>query len=89
MPFKDYNQKIKYNNLHNPDRVNHFRDNGKNIRLNLRGFKKRLYVCEFCGSIGKTDFHEYSSNPKEVIELCRDCHRFITIGTFNENKLFL
>jgi len=88
MPFKNYEDKIKYNNIHNPDRVHHYRY-GKSLRVWLSGIKKRLYVCELCAEVGKTEFHEYTSNPKEVIELCHECHDFIRLNKFDENKLFL
>ena len=41
------------------------------------------------GDIGKTEFHEWVDNkPKFVIEVCHDCHEFIKLKTFDENKLF-
>ncbi len=86
MPFKDYNKKLEYNHNY----VKHYRDNGKGfeqINLNLMG-KKRLYVCESCFDVGRTEFHELTNNPHDNIELCKFCHNLITLQNFDELKAF-
>lgn len=82
MPYKNYSDKIRYNNLHNPNRV---ASRNINKRVNLNGIKNRCYVCEFCGSIWNTEFHEYNGNPKNVFELCHECHEDCHVGKFNED----
>lgn len=85
MPFKDYNRKLEYNRNY----VKHYRGIEEGLRLNLNGIKKRLYVCELCGDVGNTQFHEFTSNPLEVVEVCHDCHEFIRLDKFDENKMFM
>lgn len=91
MPYKNYENKIRYNQLHNPNRVGHYRDNKEGcIRFNLNGIKNRNYVCELCGDFGKTEFHEISkNNPYDVLECCVFCHTQIRLQTFDDSKLFM
>ena len=85
MPYKNKADKLKYDKEHNKNRVNSLQA-GKRVRLRD---KNRTYVCELCGQIGKTSFHEYNSNPHHVIEVCDDktmdcCHFKLHNNLFNE-----
>ena len=85
MPYKNYMDKIRYNNFHNPNRVN----SSKYGRINLNNIKNRTYICELCNEFGNTEFHEYNDyNPENVLELCIFCHKQITLQKFDESKIF-
>jgi hypothetical protein len=90
MPYKNSDDKKRWNALHNPNRVAS-RQSGKRISLNK--IKHRTYVCELCGSVGKTEFHEYNRNPINVIEVCcngyESCHYKIHNNLFDESVIFL
>ena len=91
MPYKNYQNKLRYNSLHNPNRVTSFLNGNKIIQTNLNGIINRNYVCSFCGECGKTSFHHPIPDKKNktfVIQLCSFCHDLIHNNKFDENKLF-